>query len=80
MIVLKTNKDLFDAVHNVYGHSCEWLSGLAKQLNVTYNTAQHLAQECGYHRHKLNKAVALDAFTKEPYAMYVILKKGLVII
>lgn len=80
MIVLNTNKDLFDGVHNIYGHSSEWISGLAKELDVTYNTAEHLAQECGYYRHKLENAVTLETFTKKPYAVYVISKKGLVIV
>ena len=80
MVVLKTNKDLFDSVHNVYGHSSEWVSGLAKELDVTYNTAEHLAMECGYSRHKIITAVSLNDFTKKPYAMYVIKKKGLAIV
>ena len=39
-----------------------------------------LAQECGYHRHRLENAIPLDAFTKKPYAQYVIRMKRLVII
>lgn len=80
MVVLNTNKDLFEVIHNVYGHSSEWIAGLANELDVTYNTAEQLAIECGYYRHKLQNAVSLDAFTKKPYAMYVIKKKGLVIV
>ncbi len=77
---MNTNKDLFDTVHTVYGHSSEWLLGLAKVLDVSYNTAQHLAQEAGYYRHRLINNVTLEQFTKQPYATYVIRKKGLVVV
>lgn len=80
MTTLQTNKDLYDTVHSVYGHSFEWISGLMKELDVTYNTAEHLVLEAGYYRHKLENATSLDAFSKKPYARYVIKKKGLVIL
>ncbi len=81
MVILKTNKDLFDAVHNLYGHSPEWIEGLARELQVTYNTARHLAKECGYYRHKLiTTELSLDEFTEKPYAKYVIKKKQLDIV
>ena len=75
MLVLKTKRDLYDAVHIVYGRSHEWLTGLAKSLGVSYNTAEHLAMEAGYSRHRLIEGVSLDEFCKKPYAMLTIKKK-----
>ena len=80
MVVLRTNKDLFMTVHRMYGHSVEWLSGMALEIGVSYNTARHLALECGYSRHKLLARVELDAFTRSPYASLVIRSKGLEIV
>lgn len=80
MVVLNTNKDLFDAVNNVYGHSPEWISGLAKELNISYHTARKLAVEAGYHRHRIVTNVSLDEFSRKPSAQFVIKTKGLVIV
>ena len=80
MVALNTNKDLLFAVHNVYGHSHEWISGLAKQLDVSYHTARKLAVEAGYHRHRIVANVSLDEFSRKPSAQFVIKKKGLVIV
>lgn len=77
MKAIHSNKELFDTIHQVYGCSSEWLRGLANELQVSYNTAQHLAQECGYYRHKLITIVTLSDFSHKPYATYVIRKKGL---
>ncbi len=79
-MVVNTNKDLLDAVHSVYGHSPEWISGLAKELNVSYHTARKLAVEAGYHRHRIVANVSLDEFSRKPSAQFVIKKKGLVIV
>ena len=80
MPVLKTNKDLFEAVHKVYGHSPEWITGLAHQLHVSYHTARRLAIEAGYYRHRIVTNVSLDEFSRKPSAQLVIKKKGLVIV
>lgn len=77
MIVLDSNRDLYNGINNCYGHSEQWISGLAKELNVSYNAAAHLTIECGYTRHKLTKSVTLEEFTKKPYASYIIKKKKL---
>ena len=80
MMALNTNRDLFDAVHTVYGHSDEWITGLAIELQISYHTARKLAVEAGYYRHRLTSKVSLDEFTKGPSAQYVIRKKRLVVV
>ena len=80
MVTLNSNKDLFDNIHNLYGHSLEWATGLANELQLPYSTTLHLCREAGYYRHKLVKNVSLSEFTKQPYAAYVIKKKGLVLV
>lgn len=79
---MRTDKDLYDAIIHLYGHSHLSQLELASKLEVSYNTARHLTVECGYYRHRLVNpaAVSLREFTVKPYATYVIRSKGLSII
>ena len=78
--MITNNKELLKKIHSFYGHSVDWLPGLAAELQITRNSASCLAREAGYYRHKLVKQVSLSTFTTSPYASFIIKKKGLAII
>lgn len=77
--MVTNEKELLQKIHEFYGHSNGWLSDLANELQIPTKGASQLAQEAGYRRHKLVKNVSLEEFVEEPYAKYLIRKRGLVI-
>ena len=79
-MVVTTDAELLKIIHEFYGHSFGSQVKLAKELQITPRAASHLTQEAGYHRHELKdpkNPVKLADFIKEPYADYIIKKKGL---
>ncbi len=75
--MISTDLDLFNEIHEYYGHSKGWIIELAKELQVPYNTAAHLVHEAGYYRHKATKLVEFGDFKNKPYAKHVIEMKQL---
>lgn len=79
-MVITTDAELLETIHVFYGHSLGSQVKLAKELQITPRAASYLTQEAGYHRHELKdpmNPVKLADFIKEPYADYIIKKKGL---
>lgn len=80
MVILKTDMELLDLIHKMYGHSVWSQHDLAVELGISLGRASGLTLEAGYQRHKLldsENPVQLQDFIKQPCAKYIIRKKGL---
>ena len=78
-MIVSTDAELLNCIHELYGHSKVSQYDLAMELQIPPRGASLLSQEAGYRRHKLKdpkNPVKLEDFIKEPYAEYIIRKKG----